>query len=110
MKELCLWWFSPKQPYSIVRIPVGTIIVIAFIFGLITNVADCIAAFRISLLFFPGIFFVFFAETILASGIFYFAYAFLGEEETDWKSLLRYSGILFGVSILLKVMRVFWVG
>lgn len=114
MKELLLWWFSPKQSYSIIKIPIGAATVIIFILSLIWDFADFIAAFRteplftgLFLLFLPLFFFVFFADAIFAGGVFYLPYYIFEEEREGWKSLLKHIGILFGVFVLLRAIRMF---
>ena len=73
MKELFAWWFSPRRTYSILKIPLGSIIVVLFIFSVIGNFRDFIVAFRteplftgLFLLFLPVFLIVFFADTIFA--------------------------------------------
>ena len=70
MKDLLLWWFSPRRSYSILKIPLGSVIVVLFILSVIWNFRDFIGAFRTEPLF-TGVFLfllpiflvVFFADT-----------------------------------------------
>jgi len=114
MKDLLLWWFSPRRSYSILKIPIGSIIVVLFILSVIGNLGDFIAAFRTEplftgmfLLFLPIFLLVFFADTIVAGGLFYYPYNVFEEEHTGWKSLLKIIGILLVVFVVLRLIRVF---
>ena len=72
MKEFLLWWYAPRNPYSILKMPIALIPTILFILSVIFDFADFIAAFRTEPLF-TGIFLfllpifliVFFADAII---------------------------------------------
>lgn len=114
MKEIFAWWFSPRRTYSILKIPLGSIIVVLFVLSVIGNFRDFIGAFRteplftgLFLLFLPIFLFVFFADTIVAGGLFYYPYNVFEEEHAGWKSLLKIIGILIVVFIVLRAIRLF---
>ena len=84
---------------------------------MIGNFADFIGAFRTEplftgmfLLLLPIFIFVFFADTIFGGGLFYLPYHVFEENKEGWKVLLKDIGILFGVFVVLRLLRVFIFG
>ncbi|OGO24353.1 MAG: hypothetical protein A2Z28_06500 [Chloroflexi bacterium RBG_16_51_9] len=107
-----VWWFSPKRSYSIIKIPIGMVIVYLFIDSFILEFRQFIQAFRTEPIFtgmflflLPIFVIAFFAQTIVAGGIFYLPYYAFEEEHKGWKTLLKGIGILFVLYLLLKVTR-----
>ena len=114
MKQLLLWWFSPKSAYSIFKIPIGLIFAVILILSIIGNFQDFIIAFKSEPLFtgaflflLPIFIFVFFADTIFAGGLIYLPYNTFAEEQSGWKALFKGIGILLAVFIVLRLLRLF---
>lgn len=102
------WWFNPKNSFSILKIPIGIILGFAFISDLISGFLNLIDAFRNEPLFtglflfvIPVVIPTFFAWAIFWGGLFFLPYYIFEEENGNWKDLLKYIGILLGVSFLL---------
>lgn len=101
MKDLLLWWFSPKKRFSpIIKILIGAFIVFAFGSSVIGNSIDLIDAFRHPPLFIGVSHLVlpivssFIVSSTLYAGLFYLPYCILGSKK-------RYS-----IRILLAVLTI----
>ncbi len=102
------WWFNPKNSFSIIKIPIGIILILSVIGAFLNDIIALVEAFRNEPLFtgmfllvlFPVII-TFFAGTILWGGLFYLPYHIFEEEKRNWKDLLIWIGILLIVVIIL---------
>jgi len=112
MKEVFAWWFNPKRPFSIIKIPYAFCVTVILGLSIVGNFRDFITAFRteplftgLFLLFLPIFIIVFFADTIFAWGLLWSPYNVFEEEHSGWKALFKVLGIFLGVFIGLRLIR-----
>ena len=109
------WWFNPKNSYSVIKIPLGILFIILFIISLIMGFLTLINAFWINpvytgmiLLVFFFFLPIFFGDAVFFGGLLYLPYYVFNEESQEkrnWKTLLKYIGILFIAATILNIIR-----
>ncbi|XOB40134.1 MAG: hypothetical protein ACKKMR_02265 [Candidatus Nealsonbacteria bacterium] len=110
------WWFHPKSGYSVIKIPLGIILIILFVVSLISGIIFLVNAFwlhpiytgALLFVFSPFLVPVFFSDVIFSGGLFYLPYYVFNEEREEkrnWKTLLKYIGILFVTCVILNIIR-----
>ena len=108
------WWFSfkDKKGLSLLRIPLGAILLASTIFVGLANFASLIDNFRVEPLYtgmlfivlFPVMIAVSFIGAILWGSLFYIPYLAFEEERSGWKGFFKYLGILLAIIVGLSIL------
>lgn len=107
------WWFNFKNRYSIVKVPIGLILVVFTISAAVGDLMTMIESIRdnppflgvMLFLFFPVIIGISFVGTILWAGLLYIPYLVFEEEKKGWRACLKYLGWLVVAVIVLLALN-----
>lgn len=107
------WWFKPPKGWSLLRIPLGVILLLATVLVGFGNLVSLIDYFRAEPLFtgmlfiilFPVMVAVSFGGAILWGGLLYIPYLVLEKEGGNWKDVFKYIGILLLIVVALGFLN-----